>query len=154
MNNNGVTSRFAPSFGDEEGIASVLPTNQTTTMTDYPDYRWNDDPDNGEYELQFDRFEPTTETYRGSVVFLIVDTDKDLREEERIIGNVTYRTETVPEIDPDEPATTRIFHATIKDSKIVEMTYKPEISEQRHEEAKKRYNRLTGKTEDEGYTEN
>lgn len=118
-------------------------------MTDYPYYNWKYEPDDGEYELQFDRFETSADGDRHDLaILLIADTDKDLREEGRLVGDVAYPTVDVPEMDRNSPATTRIYHAIIEDNEIAKMTYKPEISKQRHEEAQKQYDRLTGKTDE------
>jgi hypothetical protein len=118
-------------------------------MTDYPYYNWKHEPDDGEYELQFDRFESSADGDRYDLtIFLIIDTEKDLGEEGRFVGDVAYPTADISSTDLDEPNMTRIFHAIIKDSEIVEMTYKPEVSQQRHEEAQERLDRMHGNTDE------
>lgn len=112
-------------------------------------YRWKDNPVDGEYELQFDRFETSSSSdHYDKAVLLIAKTDTT-----GTVGDVTLRTAAVPALDPDEPNMTRIFHATIEKGKIVEMNYDPELSQQRHEEAKDLYNSLVGNTDDERDTD-
>lgn len=118
-------------------------------MTDYPRYRWKDDPADGEYELYFDRFESTADgDYHDLAILEIVDMKKDIGEEGQFVGDVAYPTADVPGMDRGSPATTRIYHATIEDNAIIEMTYKPELSEQFHEEAQQQYDRLTRNTDE------
>lgn len=114
-------------------------------MFDDAYYRWKDDPVEGEYELQFDHFDSSAEgDHYDQAVLLIAETDIV-----GTVGRVVLRTDVVPGLDRDEPNMTRIYHATLEDGEIVEMNYDPELSEQRHEEAKKRYNRIFRNTDDE-----
>lgn len=118
-------------------------------MTRFDDafYRWDHEPADGEYEFQFDRFESTGD-YHDQVVFIIVDTERD-----EDIGDVMLPTADVPNLDTDDPATTRIFHGTVEDSEVIDMTYDQELSEQRHEKAQKEFDRLFSDTDDENETE-
>ena len=119
-------------------------------MTDYPYYNWKHEPDDGEYELQFDRFGSSADGDRYDLtMLLIVDTEKNLGEEEEIVGDVAYPIADIPSADPDEPNMTRIYHATIEDNEIVEMTHDPELSEKRHEEINELHERVRATSDDE-----
>lgn len=105
-------------------------------MFEYAHYRWKDDPADGEYELQFDRFETSErENPNNQVVLLIVD-------ETGFVGDVVLPTADVPEITPDEQVGTAIFCGTIRDGEIVALTYDPELTKQGIKEAKESYNRV------------
>ncbi|WP_248910530.1 hypothetical protein [Halocatena marina] len=109
-------------------------------------YRWDRDPDDGEYELQFDRFESTT-NHHDQGVFLIVDTEKCLDEEGRFVGDVILSTADVPDLNPDDPATTKIYDGIIEDNKIKAMTFDQEKSKNRHEKFQGRLDRLHADTD-------
>lgn len=111
------------------------------TTFDEAHYRWQEDPNDGEYELQFDRFES------NKAVLLIVD-----REIDEIVGQVVLPANDVPGLDPDDPITTRIFYGIIEDSEIVDITYDPELSEQRHKKAQQQLDDLF--RDDESETDN
>lgn len=118
-------------------------------MTKFDDafYHWDRDPADGEYEFQFDRFESTGD-YHDQAVFIIVDTESD-----EVIGDVMLSTADVPDLDSDDSATTRIYHGTVEDSEVVDMTHNQELSEQRYEKAQKEFDRLLSDTDDENETE-
>lgn len=119
-------------------------------MPDYPYYNWKYEPDDGEYELQFDRFESSADGDRYDLtILLIADEEKDRGEEGRLVGDVAYPTTDIPGLNPDEQNMTMIFHGTIEDGEIIEMTHDAELSEKRHEEGKKLHDRAFGKTDDE-----
>ncbi len=94
-------------------------------MFDEAHYRWKGDPDDGTYELQFDRFE------LNKAVLLIVD-----REIDDIVGQVVLPADDVPGIEPDDSGGGAILHGVVEDEEIIEMTYDPELTEQRRAELK------------------
>lgn len=119
-------------------------------MFEYDHYRWKHDPNDGEYELQFDRFETSPDgDYRDDQAVLLIADKEDKTE---LIGQVILPTADVPEIERDNTVRTAIFHGTIKDGKITELRYEPELTEQRIEEARERHNRVR-KTDNEYDTE-
>lgn len=109
---------------------------QHPTMFDDAHYRWKHEPDDGEYELQFDRFETSERgDYHDQVVLLIVDEGEG-------VGDVVLPTADVPGIESEEAGTTAIFYGRVEDSEVVDLTYDPELSEQRHKEAQSRHDRV------------
>ncbi|RRJ27580.1 hypothetical protein [Halocatena pleomorpha] len=101
------------------------------TRFDEAHYRWYDEPDDGEYEIQFDRFES------NKAVFLIVDQEID-----DIIGQAVFHVENVPDLNSGDSITTRIFHGMVKDREVIDMTYDSELSEQRHEKTQQQLDDL------------
>ncbi|RRJ28784.1 hypothetical protein [Halocatena pleomorpha] len=116
------------------------------TMTTFEDahYRWKDEPVDGEYELQFDRFEMGDERYEQAVLLIV---SKENRE---TIGHVVLPTTDVPHINPHESTKTKIYHGKLKDAEIVELKYDSELSKQRHKEGVEALEYLQGKTDEEG----
>ncbi|WP_248910531.1 hypothetical protein [Halocatena marina] len=111
-------------------------------MFDDAHYRWRDEPDDGEYELQFDRFES------NKAVLLVVDKTEDWP-----IGDIVLPATDTPGIDPDNAVRTAIFHGTIDGSELVELVYDPQITEQRIREAEERYERVRATPDDENGTQ-
>lgn len=106
-------------------------------------YRWREEPNDGEYELQFDRFE-SLEDDHDHTVLLIVDTEED-----ELIGQVTGSTEDVPGIDPEDAVRGAIFHGRVESGEIIDIRYDPERTEQRIEEVQERYERIRSTPDDE-----
>lgn len=106
-------------------------------------YRWREEPDDGEYELQFDRFE-SLEDHHDQICLLVVDEAEDWP-----IGDVVIPTDDVPEIAPDDTIGTAIFRATIEDGTLVALEYDPELTEQGIKEAEERYERIRSTPDDE-----
>lgn len=106
-------------------------------------YRWDRDPADGEYELQFDRFE-STDDYHDHAVFIIVDTETD-----KDIGDVMLPTTDVPDLDSNDRATTMIYHGIVEDGEVVDMKYDQELSKERHKQAKEEFDQLFSDTDDE-----
>jgi hypothetical protein len=108
-------------------------------------YRWSDGPVDGEYELQFDRFETSSGGDRYDKAILLIAE----KETTGTVGDVTLQTAEVPALDPDKPNMTRIFHSIIENGEIVDMNYDPELSEQRHEEINELHERVRAASDDE-----
>ncbi|UPM43723.1 hypothetical protein [Halocatena salina] len=107
------------------------------TSFDGAQYWWEEDPDNGEYELQFDRFES------NKAVLLVVD-----EAEEWPIGDIVLPAASVPELDPDDAVGTAVFHGTIEDGELIEIAYDSALTEQRITEAEEQDKRIRANSAD------
>lgn len=105
---------------------------------DNAQYWWEEDPDDGEYELQFDRFES------NKAVLLVND-----EAEEWPIGDIVLPAASVPELDPDDAVGTAIFHGTIEDGELTEIAYDSTLTEQRITEAEEQDERVRASSADE-----
>ncbi|UPM43105.1 hypothetical protein [Halocatena salina] len=110
-------------------------------MFDDAYYSWQEEPDDGEYELQFDHFE-SIDSYHDHAGLFIVD------KKERPLGDITVPTAEVPEIDPDDVVRTAIFHGSVEDGELTTLRYDPELTEQRRKEAEELSKRVQGETDD------
>lgn len=101
-------------------------------------YRWKDDPDDGNYEFQFDRFESSPEgEYNNDQAVLLIATEEDKTD---LVGQIILSTAEVPEIERDDTVRTAIFHGVIEDGSVIELRYDSKLTEQRIEEAMERHN--------------
>jgi hypothetical protein len=109
-------------------------------------YRWKDGPVEGEYELQFDRFESSGGADDDQAVLIIVN------EEKSGVGEVILSTTDVPGIDQEEAVGTAIFYGILENRELVRLTYDSELSEQRQEKARKLHDRVRSDSDDENET--
>lgn len=106
-------------------------------------YNWREEPDDGEYELQFDRFE-SLDSYHDHVYLLVVDDPEGWP-----IGDITIPVEETPEIEPEDRVGTAIFRGMIEDKELVTLEYNSKLTEQGIEEARKSSERVRATSDDE-----
>lgn len=107
-------------------------------------YNWREEPDDGEYELQFDHFESSADGYYHDHAALLVVEDN----EEWPIGDVTVPIEETPEIEPEDRVGTAIFRGMIEDNKLIALEYDSELTEQGTKEARKSSERVRASSDD------